>query len=76
MAHIATVGSQADFGSTQMDHDQELFIPEAKWESAQNEYFTFSVAVRLKPGKYRFAVGVTDTASRESGYQAFPVTAP
>jgi len=73
---VAAVGTHADFGSTQLEHEQELLIPEEKWAKSQQEHFTFNIAVRLKPGRYRIAVGVTDIASRESGFQAFRVTSP
>ena len=76
MVHVATVGTHADFGSNNVEHTQDLLIPLEKWEKSQQEHYTFNVSVRLKPGRYRFAVGVTDVASRESGFQAFPVIAP
>lgn len=76
IVQVAAVGTQADFGSTQIEHEQELLIPEEKWAKSQEEHFTFNIAVPLEPGRYRIAAGVTDIASRESGFQVFPVTSP
>ncbi len=76
IVHIAAVGTHADFGSSEMDRAQDLVIPHEKWEKAQTDFFVVNTAARMRRGKYRVAVGVTDLASRESGFQAFSVTVP
>jgi VWFA-related protein len=72
---VAAVGEHADFGNSNMEHAQDVIVPRSRWESAQAQEFLYDTTVRVSPGKYRIAVGVTDANSGESGFQTFTVEA-
>ena len=72
---VAAVGENGDFGESQSEHVQDIVVPNAKWEAAQAQEFAYDTAVRVSPGNYRIAVGVSDTNSGEAGFQTFSVNA-
>jgi hypothetical protein len=72
---VAAVGEHADFGNSNMEHAQDVIVPRSRWDSAQTQEFRYDTTVRVSPGKYRIAVGVTDASSGESGFQTFTVEA-
>ena len=72
---VAAVGEHADFGQSQVEHAQDIVVPQARWAAAQTQEFRYDTTVRVSPGRYRIAVGVTDMNSGESGFQTFTVNA-
>ena len=72
---VAAVGENGDFGESQTEHVQDIVVPDARWEEAKAEEFAYDTAVRVNPGKYRIAVGVSDANSGEAGFQTFSVNA-
>ncbi|MGZ7042453.1 MAG: hypothetical protein ACXVH7_11740 [Thermoanaerobaculia bacterium] len=72
---VAAVGEHADFGQSEVEHAQDVVVPQSRWEASQSQEFRYDTAVRVSPGRYRVAVGVTDLTSGESGFQTFTVDA-
>ena len=72
---VAAVGEHADFGTSQLEHAQDIRVPASRWDDAQKQHFTYDTTVVVTPGRYRIAVGATDMTSGESGFQTFDVNA-
>ncbi|MGZ4777938.1 MAG: VWA domain-containing protein, partial [Thermoanaerobaculia bacterium] len=60
---VAAVGEHADFGQSEVEHAQDVVVPQSRWEAAQAQEFRYDTTVRVSPGRYRVAVGVTDLTS-------------
>ena len=64
-----------EIGDANSKNTQDVVVPVRDWEKAQRSHFTYETALRVQPGNYRLAVGVTDGASAETGFQTFDVNA-
>jgi VWFA-related protein len=68
-------GDKVDFRNAHQKNTQEIVIPAADWEAVKDQAFQYGSTVRVKPGRYRVSVGVTDALSGESGFNTFDVVA-
>jgi hypothetical protein len=72
---VAAVDERGTFAETQSEHAQDVVIPNSKWEAAQSQEFVYDTGVRVSPGHFRIAVGVTDVTTGEAGFQTVLVNA-
>jgi VWFA-related protein len=72
---VAAIDEHGDFADAQVEHAQEVVVPDEKWDEAQSEHFAYDTTLRLRPGRYRLAVGVTDVQSGDAGFQTVEMTA-
>ncbi|MBV9494150.1 MAG: VWA domain-containing protein [Acidobacteria bacterium] len=70
----AASGERSTFESG-FEREQDVDVPEDELESTRDQYFTYDTNLRLKPGKYRVAIGMIDTASRVTGFLTVEVDA-
>lgn len=68
-------GDKVDFRNAHQKNTQMISIPAADWDAAKNQTFQYGSTVRLKPGRYRVSIGITDVASGEAGFHTFDVVA-
>ena len=68
-------GDKVDFRNAHQKNTQDIVIPAADWEAVRNQAFQYGSTVRVKPGRYRVSIGVTDAMSGESGFHTFDVIA-
>jgi VWFA-related protein len=74
--YVAIVeGDKLEFGKAHQKKVQEVVLSRSQWEGSRNGYFNYQNTVRVKPGRYRLSIGVTDAASGEAGFQTFDVVA-
>lgn len=74
--YVAIVeGDKLEFGTAHQKKVQEVVLSRAQWEGSRNGYFNYSNNVRVRPGRYRLSIGVTDAASGEGGFQTFDIVA-
>lgn len=70
----AASGERSSFESG-FEREQDVDVPEDDLDSARGQYFTYDTNLRLKPGKYRIAIGMIDAASRVTGFLTIEVDA-
>ena len=68
-------GDKVDFRNAHQKNTQEIVIPAADWEAVKDQAFQYGSTVRVKPGRYRVSIGVTDAMSGEAGFHTFDVVA-
>jgi VWFA-related protein len=68
-------GDKVDFRNAHQKNTQNIVIPATDWEAVKNQSFQYGSTVRVKPGRYRVSIGVTDSMSGEAGFHTFDVVA-
>jgi len=69
---LITVAARKDNGdiSPVQEHVLPISIPEADWETAQKQVYTYEMSLVMAPGFQRMAVGVKDELAAEISYVA------
>jgi len=69
---LVTVAARQDNGdlSPVQEHVVPISIPEADWETAQHQVYTYEMSLVMAPGIQRMSVGVKDELSAEISYLA------
>jgi hypothetical protein len=68
-------GDKLEFGNAHQKKVQEIVLSPSQWEGSRNGYFNYQNRIRVRPGRYRLSIGVTDSASGEAGFQTFDIVA-